>query len=52
MMIVSCFWYMHAVLFIIRFILANDNTNAAFQFLSGEAFLKSSSILSQIPLFH
>ena len=35
---------MRAVLFIIRFILAHDKTNAAFQFLSEEFFLKSSSI--------
>ena len=36
---------MHNVVsFIIRFILAHDKTNAAFQFLSGEAFLKFSSI--------
>ena len=36
---------MCAVLFIIRFILAHDKTNAAFQFLSDEAFLNSSSIV-------
>ena len=32
------------------FILAYDKTNAAFQFLSGEAFLKSSSIFVCVEL--
>ena len=35
---------MSAVLVFIRFILAHDKTNAAFQFLSCEAFLMSSSM--------
>ena len=38
---------MHAILLVISIILVNCKTNAAFLFLSGEAFLKSSSIQSK-----
>ena len=36
---------MPAVLFIIGFVLPHNETNAAFQFPSGDAFLKFSSVL-------
>ena len=44
--IIWCIRYMYAVVFTISFILPDNKipVNAAFQFLSGEAFLKSSSI--------
>ena len=38
---------MHAALFTIR-IISTHKTNAIFQFLSGEAFLKSSSMFMQM----
>ena len=42
---------MYAILVIISFILADNKINAAFQFLSCEVFLKSSSIFGSVKVY-